>query len=146
MTIDKTPIDTAAIEHEYTRKILAAFAEISQVPRRSKHEEKIAKWLLEWASRNKLEARTDAMNNVVIDVPASPGYEESETLVIQGHMDMVCEKAKGSTHDFDSDPIELVFTQDGWLKANQTTLGADNGIAIAMAMVVALEENVAHPN
>jgi dipeptidase D len=133
------------INHEYTRKILAAFEQISQVPRPSKKEEKIVAWLMNWASENDLEARTDEAMNVLIDVPATSGFEHSETLVLQGHMDMVCEKAKGFSHDFDNDPIELVYTDDGWLTANQTTLGADNGIAIAMAMVAATDDNVGHP-
>ena len=123
------------IEHAYTKKILDAFEQISQVPRPSKKEEKIVAWLLEWAAENGLEARSDDALNIVIEVPASPGYENSQTLILQGHMDMVCEKSKGFEHDFDKDPIELVYTDDGWLTANQTTLGADNGIAIAMAMV-----------
>ena len=133
------------IEHAYTKKILRAFEQISQVPRPSKKEEKIVAWLLNWAAENGLEARSDETLNILIDVPASPGYENSQTLVLQGHMDMVCEKAKGFSHDFDNDPIELVYTDDGWLTANQTTLGADNGIAIAMAMVAATDKSVKHP-
>jgi dipeptidase D len=133
------------IEHAYTKKILGAFQQISQVPRPSKKEEKIVAWLLDWAAENGLEARSDEALNIVIEVPASPGYENSQTLVLQGHMDMVCEKSKGFEHDFDKDPIELVYTEDGWLTANQTTLGADNGIAIAMAMVAATDKSVPHP-
>jgi dipeptidase D len=133
------------IEHEYTRKILKAFAQISEVPRPSKKEEKIVAWLLDWARENDLEACTDEALNVLIKVPASEGFEHSETLVLQGHMDMVCEKSKGFNHDFDNDPIELVYTDDGWLTANQTTLGADNGIAIAMAMVAATDKSLGHP-
>ena len=131
--------------HEYTGKILDAFAQISEVPRPSKREEQIVAWLVDWASVNGLEARTDKALNVLIKVPASSGYENSQILVLQGHMDMVCEKTKGHSHDFDKDPIELIFTDDGWLTANQTTLGADNGIAIAMAMVAATDKNIAHP-
>jgi dipeptidase D len=133
------------IEHEYTRKILQAFAQISEVPRPSKREEKIVAWLLNWAKDNDLEACTDEALNILIKVPASNGFEHSQTLVLQGHMDMVCEKSKGFEHDFDNDPIELVYTDDGWLTANQTTLGADNGIAIAMAMVAATDKNLGHP-
>ena len=133
------------IEHAYTKKILSAFEQISQVPRPSKKEEKIVAWLLDWAAENGLEARSDEALNIVIEVPASPGFENSQTLVLQGHMDMVCEKSKGFAHDFDKDPIELVYTDDGWLTANQTTLGADNGIAIAMAMVAATDKSVPHP-
>jgi len=133
------------INHEYTQKILDAFAQISQVPRPSKREEKIVAWLMNWASENGLQAETDEALNILIHVPATSGYEDSETLVLQGHMDMVCEKTKGFSHDFDNDPIELIFTDDGWLTANQTTLGADNGIAIAMAMVAATDDKVGHP-
>jgi dipeptidase D len=133
------------IEHDYTQKILDAFAQISQVPRPSKREEKIVSWLMRWAAENGLSARSDEEMNVLIEVPATEGFEDSQTLVLQGHMDMVCEKAKGFSHDFDNDPIELVYTDDGWLTANQTTLGADNGIAIAMAMVAATDKGVAHP-
>ncbi len=131
--------------HEYTGKILEAFEQISQIPRPSKKEQKLVAWLLNWAGENGLQARTDEALNVLIEVPASSGYENSQTLVLQGHLDMVCEKAKGFEHDFDNDPIELVFTEDGWLTANQTTLGADNGIAIAMAMVVATDDSIEHP-
>jgi len=133
------------IQHEYTHKILDAFSQISQVPRPSKKEEKIVAWLMNWARDNGLKAHTDEALNVLIEVPASSGYENSQTLVLQGHMDMVCEKAKGFSHDFNKDPIELIFTDDGWLTANQTTLGADNGIAIAMAMVAATDKELGHP-
>ncbi|MCP4047826.1 MAG: aminoacyl-histidine dipeptidase [Gammaproteobacteria bacterium] len=133
------------IHHEYTRKILDAFGQISQVPRPSRKEEQIVAWLLNWASENGLKTRTDEEQNVLIEVPASKGFEHSQTLVLQGHMDMVCEKAKGFSHDFEKDPIELIFTDDGWLTANQTTLGADNGIAIAMAMVAATDKTLGHP-
>ena len=131
--------------HEYTGKILEAFAQISQIPRPSKKEQKLVAWLMNWADENGLQAQTDEALNVLIEVPASVGYEGSQTLVLQGHLDMVCEKAKGFEHDFDNDPIEFIFTDDGWLTANQTTLGADNGIAIAMAMVVATDDSIEHP-
>ena len=133
------------INHEYTRKILKAFEQISQVPRPSKKEEKIVAWMVNWATENGLQVSTDEALNVLIQVPASSGYESSQTLVLQGHLDMVCEKSKGFDHDFDKDPIEFVFTDDGWLTANQTTLGADNGIAIAMAMVAATDKLIEHP-
>jgi len=132
-------------DHEYTNKILRAFRQISQIPRPSRKEQKIVAWLMNWAAENGLEAKTDEQLNILIEVPASSGFEHAQTLVLQGHLDMVCEKTKDSTHDFDKDPIELVFTEDGWLTANQTTLGADNGIAIAMAMVAATDDRLAHP-
>jgi len=101
--------------------------------------------MMNWAAENGFEARTDEEKNVLIEVPATAGYENAQTLVLQGHLDMVCEKAKGHEHDFDKDPIEFIYTDDGWLTANQTTLGADNGIAIAMAMVAATDKTVGHP-
>jgi len=77
-------------------------------------------------------------------VPASAGYEESSPVVIQGHMDMVCEKTPDSDHDFTKDPIKLVYDGE-WLTADKTTLGADNGIAVAMAMAAALDKDIVHP-
>jgi len=133
------------LNDDYTRRILETFEQISQVPRASKKERKIAEWLLQWAADHGLDARSDAALNIVIEVPASKGYEDAETLVLQGHMDMVCEKTRESTHDFDNDPIELVYGDDGWLTAKQTTLGADNGIALAIALVAAADDKLGHP-
>ena len=132
------------ISHDRTKQILKEFARISDIPRCSKHEEKIGAYLLQWAQEHRLAAQKDNVGNVVIRVPATPGYEDSETVVIQGHVDMVCEKTPDSKHDFSKDPIELVYEGE-WLKANQTTLGADNGIALAIAMTLVLDENVKHP-
>ena len=127
-----------------TKEVLGWFEKLSQVPRCSKNEEKICEWMQAWAKEHGFEARTDLVKNLVIEVPASPGFEKSPVAVIQGHLDMVCEKAKGSSHDFTKDPIK--FVHDGeWLKADGTTLGADNGIAMAMAMAVALDKAVPHP-
>jgi dipeptidase D len=132
------------IKHQKTRQVLDLFERISAIPRCSKHEEKIGAFLLDWAGKNGLKARKDKVGNVLIKVPATPGYEKSGSVVIQGHMDMVCEKTADSPHDFDKDPIRFVFEGD-WLKADHTTLGADNGIALAMAMTMAMDKTVAHP-
>lgn len=132
------------IKHQKTRETLDLFEKISAIPRCSKHEEKIGAFLLDWAGKNGLKARKDKVGNVLILVPASPGYEKSPTVVVQGHMDMVCEKTADSPHDFAKDPIRFVFEGE-WLKADHTTLGADNGIALAMAMVLALDKSAAHP-
>ncbi|NOY28353.1 MAG: aminoacyl-histidine dipeptidase [Oligoflexia bacterium] len=126
-----------------TETILARFAEVSAHPRRSKHEARLRRWLQAWAQQHGFSSRTDATGNLVIAVPASPGAETAPTVVIQGHMDMVCEKVQGSAHDFSQDPILPVRDGD-WLTAPDTSLGADNGIAIAMAMVLATSD-VAHP-
>ncbi len=132
------------IKHEKTRTIVKWFEEISKIPRCSKNEKAICEWLADWAREHGFEARTDKVENLVIEVPASPGYENAPAVVIQGHMDMVCEKTKDSTHDFEKDPIGILF-EDGWMTADRTTLGSDNGIAIAMAMTAALSDDVPHP-
>ncbi|MFC2155918.1 aminoacyl-histidine dipeptidase [Acidobacteriota bacterium] len=131
-------------EHEKTNEILKWFEEISKIPRCSKNEEKIAQWLMGWAKENNFEAKMDSVQNTVIKVPPSPGFENSPTVVFQGHMDMVCEKTPDSNHDFTKDPIKFVFDGD-WLTADKTTLGADNGIAIAMAMAMAVDKETGHP-
>jgi dipeptidase D len=132
------------IKHQKTKQVLDLFEKISAIPRCSKHEEKIGAFLLDWAEKNGLEGQKDKVGNVLIKVKASPGYERSGAVVIQGHMDMVCEKTADSPHDFAKDPIRFVYDGE-WLKADHTTLGADNGIALAMAMVMALDKSVVHP-
>jgi dipeptidase D len=132
------------VEHSKTREILRCFEEISKIPRCSKNEEKIIQWLLNWAKENRFESKKDSVGNVVIKVPASTGYEKSPVTVIQGHLDMVCEKTPDSPHDFSKDPIKLVYDGE-WLTADRTTLGSDNGIAIAMAMVIATDKESHHP-
>ncbi len=132
------------IEHEKTKAIIDWFEKINQIPRCSKNEKAICAWLKGWAEENGFEAVTDKVENLLIRVPATEGYEKAPICVIQGHMDMVCEQAKGKTHDFTKDPIKILET-DGWLHADDTTLGADNGIAIAMAMALALDKDTPHP-
>ncbi len=131
-------------EHAKTNEILKWFEQITKIPRCSKHEEKIRAWLLNWATEHNFKTKTDGVGNVVIKVPASPGYERAPVTVLQGHLDMVCEKTPDSDHDFTKDPIKLVYDGD-WLRADKTTLGADNGIAIAMAMTTALSKDISHP-
>lgn len=130
--------------HPKTNEIINVFEEISKIPRCSKNEKQIADWLAKWAKDHNFGVELDEVNNVLITTPASPGYESHPTVVLQGHMDMVCEKTPDSSHDFSKDPIKFVYDGD-WLKADRTTLGADNGIALAMAMVLATSSDVAHP-
>lgn len=129
---------------EATKRILDIFEELNKVPRQSEKEEKIHKWLVDWAADNGFRCDTDEALNVNIKIPATAGYEQSPPLVIQGHMDMVCEKVDGSDHDFSRDPIKHIIEGD-WLSADGTSLGADNGIAIAMAMAAALDKDLEHP-
>ncbi|MEE4285872.1 MAG: beta-Ala-His dipeptidase, partial [Mariniphaga sp.] len=119
------------------------FEEICQVPRPSKKEEKIRAFLLDFAEKNNLAAKTDKAGNVLISKPAKPGRENSPTVILQTHMDMVCEKNSDKTFDFDNDPIEPVIAE-GWVKANGTTLGADCGIGIAAQMAVLTSNEIKH--
>ena len=130
--------------HRKTREILDIFTQINRLPRCSKNEAAISKWLTKWAETNGFASKTDAIWNLVIEVPASPGYENAPVVVLQGHMDMVCEKTPDSNHDFSRDPIKTIVEGD-WVTADRTTLGADNGIALAIAMAYATDSTVRHP-
>lgn len=120
------------------------FEEISQVPRGSGDEERISEFLVNFAKELNLEVVQDEHLNVIIRKPATAGYEKCPGVILQGHMDMVCEKNKDVDHDFEKDPIELKIVDD-MIYANGTTLGADNGIAVAMSMAVLASNDLAHP-
>ena len=112
--------------------IWSYFDEITRVPRPSKKEEKIRAYLLDFAKKHNLTVRTDATGNVLICKSATPGCEDRPGVILQSHMDMVCEKNADVEHDFDKDPID-VYIDGEWVKARGTTLGADNGIGMAAA-------------
>jgi len=111
------------------------FEAITRIPRCSKKEAAVREYVIDQASRLGLKHRTDATGNVVVARPASPGYEDRPVVVLQGHLDMVCEKNMGVEHDFERDPITLVRDGD-WVRAADTTLGADNGVAVAMMLAL----------
>ncbi|ACD24991.1 aminoacyl-histidine dipeptidase [Clostridium botulinum] len=125
-------------------KVFYYFNEISRIPRGSGNEKGISDYLLNFGKDLGLEAIQDDALNIIIKKPASPGYEKSPTVIIQGHMDMVCEKNNEKVHDFTKDPIELV-TKDDFIYANGTTLGADDGIAVAYAMAILEDNTIEHP-
>jgi dipeptidase D len=127
-----------------TKKIIDKLQQINRNPRCSKDETRISRWIEAWANDRGFAIRKDAAGNICIDIPATAGYENTPILIIQGHMDMVCEKTKDSGHDFSKDPIRLVYDGD-WLKADGTSLGADNGIALAMALELAEDDTTVHP-
>ncbi|AQT68307.1 Cytosol non-specific dipeptidase [Anaerohalosphaera lusitana] len=120
------------------------FRRISQIPRPSKHEEQICQWLKDFANKHRFKWQSDHVNNIVIHVPATPGMENSLPVTLQGHVDMVCEKTPDSTHDFSKDPITII-EKDGWATADKTTLGADNGIGVAISLALATDDTVKHP-
>ncbi len=118
------------------------FFELSEVPRPSKHEEKAREWIISYAKKWNIPYREDDFGNIVYDVAANdPEYANAPRVVIQSHLDMVCEKDEAVQHDFFSDPLRLQIIEDekgeAWCSATGTTLGADNGIAVAMAMALA---------
>lgn len=127
-----------------TNRVFDIFAEICKVPRPSKHEEQISKWLCDFAAAHGIECVADEAMNVIMRVPATPGYENHEGVILQAHMDMVAEKDGNVQHDFLKDPIQT-WIDGEWLKAKGTTLGADDGIGIAMALAAITDPNLQHP-
>ena len=125
-------------------KVFDIFAEICKVPRPSKHEEQISRWLQEWAAAHGIECFADEAMNVIMRVPATPGYEDHEGVILQAHMDMVCEKNGDVSYDFMTDPIEA-YVDGEWLKAKGTTLGGDDGIGISMALAAITDSELQHP-
>jgi dipeptidase D len=119
------------------------FATLCSIPRASKNEGALRTALLEWAHGRKLAAEVDAVGNLILRKPATAGKERTPALVLQGHLDMVTQKNSESAHDFSKDPIRPVL-KDGWVVAPETTLGADNGIGVAMALALLEDETLAH--
>ena len=119
------------------------FEEICQVPRPSKKEEKIIAYLENFAQTQGLEWKKDEAGNILIKKPATAGKENLKTVILQSHIDMVCEKNSDSTHDFMNDPIQT-YIDGEWLKAKGTTLGADNGIGMAAQLAVLAADDIEH--
>ncbi|MCK5029805.1 MAG: M20/M25/M40 family metallo-hydrolase, partial [Bacteroidales bacterium] len=119
------------------------FEDICQIPRQSKKEEKIIQFLLDFGKANNLETKRDEIGNVLISKPGTSGKENIQTVVIQSHIDMVCEANEGTNHNFETDPIQPVI--DGtWVKAKGTTLGADDGIGVAAQMALLTATDIEH--
>lgn len=126
-----------------TKAIWHYFSEICTIPRPSKKEEKVIAYLQDFGKKNGLETVVDAAGNVLIRKPATSGYETHPTVILQAHMDMVCEKNSDTIHDFDVDPIQP-YIDGEWLKARGTTLGADNGIGMAAQLAVLSADDLQH--
>jgi len=127
-----------------TEPVFRYFEEISMIPRCSGNEKAISDYLVDFAKSKKLEVEQDDAQNILIKKPATPGYEKTPTVILQGHMDMVCDKKKSAKHDFKKDPIELRVKGD-MLYAKDTTLGADDGIAIAYVLALLDSNTIPHP-
>ncbi|MBN2614395.1 MAG: aminoacyl-histidine dipeptidase [Bacteroidales bacterium] len=124
-------------------KLWYFFKEILAIPRPSKKEGKIIDYLIRFAEERNLEVVKDEIGNVLIRKPATQGMENRKSVVLQSHVDMVCEKNSDKVHDFDNDPIETTV-EDGWVKANGTTLGADDGIGVATQLAILDSETIEH--
>ena len=124
------------------REVFSIFDEITKIPRPSKKEEKIREFLLDFAKAHKLAVKTDKVGNVVISKPATPGHENAPTVIMQGHMDMVCE-SNDKSFDFTTQPIPAVIDGD-WVRTNGTTLGADTGIGMAAALAALTDDTFEH--
>ena len=125
------------------KNVFSFFEDICSIPHPSYKEEKISNYLVEFAKARGLEHYQDELHNVIIIKEASEGYEDVEPIILQGHMDMVCEKNNGTKHDFDNDPIETIVDGE-WLRANGTTLGADNGIGVAAELALLASDDIQH--
>lgn len=123
--------------------IWECFDEITKVPRPTFHLEKMKEFLVNWADRHNIACSTDEVGNVMMSVPATPGHENAPAIILQGHQDMVAEKRGDKIHDFLSDPITTIIDGE-WVKADGTTLGADNGMGCAAAMAVLLDKSLVH--
>lgn len=126
------------------QKVFYYFEELSRIPRPSAHEKQISDYLVGWAKDRGLEVIQDQALNVIIKKPATPGYENAPTVILQGHLDMVAEKNLDTDHDFLRDPIKLRIV-DGYIYGTGTTLGSDDGIAVAYAMAILDASDLPHP-
>jgi dipeptidase D len=131
------------LKNAQAQRVWEIFRDISRVPRCSKNKQPIIEWLKRFAQSHSFTCRSDAVGNTVIELPATIGCEDEPAVVLQSHVDMVCEKTPDSEHDFSKDPIEII-ERDGWVCADGTTLGADNGLGMSLALALT-EEKTPHP-
>lgn len=132
------------LENYEPKKVLKYFEEICAIPHASFHTDKISDYLVDFAKSHDLKYRQDKVGNVVIFAPGTNGYEDKDPIMLQGHMDMVAEKTSGSAHDFDKDPLYLYVDGD-YITARDTTLGGDDGIAVAMILAILDSDDIPHP-
>ncbi|WP_461816193.1 aminoacyl-histidine dipeptidase [Faecalimonas sp.] len=133
-----------ALENLEPKEVFHYFEELTRIPRGTYNTKAVSDYCVNFAKELGLEYIQDQANNVIIKKAGTKGYEESEPVIIQGHLDMVCEKIQGSTHDFMKDPLD-VYEEDGFVQARGTTLGGDDGIAIAYAMAILASNELEHP-
>lgn len=132
------------LSHFEPQNIFGYFEALCRIPRGSGDMERISSFCMEFAEEHGLWAYRDEANNVVIKKPASGGYEKSEPVILQGHLDMVCQKDESSTINFETDGLEI-YEEDGYIHARGTTLGADNGVAVAVMLAILADKTLSHP-
>ena len=133
-----------ALENLQPQSVWAHFSTLCSIPRASLHEAALRGKLIEWANARGIASFVDAAGNLILRKPGSHGSEDVPGVILQGHLDMVCQANTGTRHDFAHDPIKVVM-HDGWVVAEETTLGADNGIGVALALAALEEPGLAHP-
>lgn len=133
----------SVLENLEPKSVFRYFEEMSQIPHGSFHTKAVSDWVVEFAKAKGLRYRQDDANNVVIFKPATPGYENAPTVMLQGHLDMVCEKEADCMKDMDTEGLDL-FIEGDRIGARGTTLGGDDGIAVAMAMAILEAEDIPH--
>ena len=130
--------------HPKINIILNLFEQINAIPRCSQQEARLRQWLQQWADQHHFSYQTDIVGNLCLRIPATTTADHAPTVILQAHLDMVCEKTADSSHDFNHDAIRCLREGD-WLHADKTTLGADNGIGLALALALASDSTVVHP-
>ncbi len=133
------------LEQLHPQTVWTHFATLCEIPRSSLHEAALIAHLTEWAQAQGITTEIDGAGNLILKKPASPGCENQPGVILQGHLDMVCQSNTGTLHNFENDPINTIV-RNGWLIAEQTTLGADNGIGVALALAALEEPNLIHPS
>lgn len=126
------------------KRIWELFEAMNQIPRCSGDEKRVSDWLMAFGEKNGLESIQEPCGNVILKKPGTRGYEDQPAVILQGHMDMVCVRAEGSQHDFATDPVKLAVEGE-FLLAEETSIGADNGIAVAMALAILEDQSLEHP-
>jgi dipeptidase D len=135
---------SSAIRNLQPSALWNRFADLNEIPRPSKHEEKVCAWLIKWAKDHDLEAWQDDVKNVFMKKPATQGMEDRQTVVLQSHVDMVCQKNNDTEFDFMTQGIKMYVDGD-WVRADGTTLGSDNGIGVATILATLESDNIPHP-
>jgi dipeptidase D len=132
------------LKNSICAEVFQYFKEMNKIPRGSGNEKELSDWLVGFAKEHSLDVTQDKAMNIIIRKPGSAGYENAPTVILQGHMDMVCEKEEDKEHDFLKDPIDFIVEGDK-IHADRTTLGADNGIAVSYGLAILASHEIAHP-